>query len=174
MTRLHELRLNNNRIRLDQQSSVVLQPLGQLRLLDVSDNPLGPVDLPLDELRRLRELHARNCRLQRLPADLLWAGYLELADLRDNQIATLQPIVFQTPYSFRRALLLAGNPLPASAHARLMQPGSAMLEPVNEGPLAPRRRSPWNRPGRSGWVVRMGCCVSGASSNGTCWPPSPK
>ncbi|AZL74814.1 NEL-type E3 ubiquitin ligase domain-containing protein [Pseudomonas oryziphila] len=133
MTRLHELRLNNNRIRLDEQSSVVLQPLGQLRLLDVSDNPLGPVDLPLDELRRLRELHARNCRLQRLPADLLWAGYLELADLRDNQIATLQPIVFQTPYSFRRALLLAGNPLPASAHARLMQPGSAMLEPVNEG-----------------------------------------
>jgi hypothetical protein len=101
-----------------------------LRLLDVSDNPLGPVDLPLDELRRLRELHARNCRLQRLPADL-WAGYLELADLRDNQIATLQPIVFQTPH-FRRALLLAGNPLPASAHARLMQPGSAVLEPVNE------------------------------------------
>ncbi|MEN5238856.1 NEL-type E3 ubiquitin ligase domain-containing protein [Pseudomonas sp. TWI923] len=133
MTRLHELRLNNNRIRLDEQSSAVIQSLGQLRLLDVSDNPLGPVDLPLDELRRLRELHARNCRLQRLPADLLWAGYLELADLRDNQIATLQPIVFQTPYSFRRALLLAGNPLPASAHARLMHPGSAMLEPVNEG-----------------------------------------
>ncbi|MEN8638329.1 NEL-type E3 ubiquitin ligase domain-containing protein [Pseudomonas sichuanensis] len=133
MTRLYELRLNNNRIRLDEQSSAVIQTLGQLRLLDVSDNPLGPVDLPLGELRRLRELHARNCRLQRLPPDLLWSGYLELADLRDNQIATLQPIVFQTPYSFRQALLLAGNPLPASAHARLMQPGSAVLEPVDEG-----------------------------------------
>ncbi|MHA6164579.1 NEL-type E3 ubiquitin ligase domain-containing protein [Pseudomonas sichuanensis] len=133
MTRLYELRLNNNRIRLDEQSSAVMQTLGQLRLLDVSDNPLGAADLPLDALRRLRELHARNCRLQRLPANLLWSSYLELADLRDNQIATLQPIVFQTPYSFRQALLLAGNPLPASAHARLMQPSSSVLEAVSEG-----------------------------------------
>ncbi|MFF7109530.1 NEL-type E3 ubiquitin ligase domain-containing protein [Pseudomonas sichuanensis] len=133
MTRLNELQLNNNRIRLDVQSSEGIQPLGQLRLLDVSDNPLGPVDLRLDQLHRLQEVYARNCRLQRLPPDLLWSGYLELADLRDNQIAMLQPIVFQTPYSFRRALLLAGNPLPVSTHARLMQRGSAVLEPVDEG-----------------------------------------
>ncbi|WP_306109302.1 NEL-type E3 ubiquitin ligase domain-containing protein [Pseudomonas sp. EMN2] len=121
MTRLFELRLNDNRIRMGGLTGPLFSTLGQLRVVDLSRNPLGNVTLDVDHLHRLRELIMRRCQLHRLPRRLLWCPFLEMADLRDNLIAGLEPEIFEATHEFRQTLLLAGNPLSAETQMRLLQ-----------------------------------------------------
>ncbi|WP_165392198.1 NEL-type E3 ubiquitin ligase domain-containing protein [Pseudomonas tructae] len=108
---LRELRLQQNRIRLDASGVACISALHQLRVLGMSHNPLGAIRLDLHSLHRLRELSLRQANLQRLPAGLLGRTFLEYADLRGNQITELPQALLNAPMAFREQLHLAGNPL---------------------------------------------------------------
>lgn len=122
---LCEVRLRGNQIRLTAPAAVLLSNLRRLRLLDLSDNPLGLISLHFRQLSPLVELNLRRCQLRTVPAGLEWCGFLEVADLRDNQLAALPQAILDAPASMRRALLLDGNPLPEGVRQALSLPDPA-------------------------------------------------
>ncbi|MFK0095444.1 NEL-type E3 ubiquitin ligase domain-containing protein [Pseudomonas sp. NPDC090592] len=119
---LQSLYLQNNRIRMDARALAVMRGLPPLDVLDVSDNPLRVIDLQSTALARLRRLYVRRAELRAIPGGIQWCGLLEVADLRDNQIATLPGFVAQETLAFRRRLRLQGNPLSRADFALLSQP----------------------------------------------------
>ncbi|NIE76971.1 hypothetical protein F3J45_21260 [Pantoea sp. Ap-967] len=116
---LRNLRLAGNQIRMSTGSATTLANLTQLRVLDLSFNPLGAISLHLRPLARLRELNLRSANLLTVPADLQWCGQLELADLRDNHLASMPQAILDAPPQWRRALVLQGNPLPLAIRQHL-------------------------------------------------------
>ncbi|WP_449431885.1 NEL-type E3 ubiquitin ligase domain-containing protein [Pseudomonas putida] len=108
---LRVLRLARNEIRMDAQTQAILRGAGQLTHLDLSYNPLGMLDMSFNQLSRLVELSLRNCRLGTWPARIELCGFLERADLRDNQLVAVPDEVLQMPYAYRRAFLIDRNPL---------------------------------------------------------------
>ncbi|WP_054884010.1 NEL-type E3 ubiquitin ligase domain-containing protein [Pseudomonas sp. NBRC 111130] len=121
LSRLQSLDLRNNRIRMNAGGLEVLRGLSQLDVLDLSDNPLRVIDLQISSLARLRRLYLRRAELRAIPGGIQWCSLLELADLRDNQIATLPRFMLQETQAFRRRLRLEGNPLSADDFTRLAQ-----------------------------------------------------
>jgi hypothetical protein len=135
---LREVRLRRNQIRLSAPAAVMLGNLRQLRLLDLSDNPLGLISLHFTQLSPLVELNLRRCQLQTVPAGLEWCGFLEVADLRDNLVAALPQAILDAPVATRRALLLDGNPLPEGVRQAL-----ALADPA--AAAARQNRARWLR-----------------------------
>lgn len=129
---LRALQLSNNQIGLNIAGVSMLRNLTQLRTLDLSGNPLGTVSLQLRPLVRLRELNLRGSNLQAPPVDLAWCGLLEVADLRNNHIATLSQGLLEAPAQLRQALQMNGNPLPVATLERLR----TGLEPAAARPVA--------------------------------------
>lgn len=146
LTELRELRLGRNSLRLGQQATEVLTSLPNVRLLNLSYNPLTRLSLRFHHLPRLCELHLRSCQLTSWPRGLELCGLLELADLRNNAIASVPAEILQMPAAYRRAYIVDGNPLPGSDQLRLMAPdplhaheGAAQSYPADQA----RSRSQW-------------------------------
>ncbi|QXH55079.1 NEL-type E3 ubiquitin ligase domain-containing protein [Pseudomonas maumuensis] len=119
LSQLRNLRMAENRIIMGMNGAQALGRLTRLQSLDLSFNPLGAISLHLRPLTRLRELNLRSTNLLTVPADLQWCGQLEIADLRDNHLASMPQAVLDAPQAWRRALLLTGNPLPEAIRQRL-------------------------------------------------------
>lgn len=118
LARLQELALNDNSIMLDAEQASVLSRLERVRVLDLSNNPLGR-SLSFEGISRLRLLDLRNTELPSFPTELLDRLDLMSADLRGNRIATLPQRFFHTPRYLARAIRLDGNPFDAETWARL-------------------------------------------------------
>jgi len=143
---LHELRtlrLNDNRIQLTRSSAEALVNLPQLHTLNLSDNPLGAINLQYRQPSRLSDLYLRDCRLQSVPSGLMWCTFLEHADLRNNQIASVPDEILQAPHSFRRALSLQGNPLSRATLLRMNAPDPLIVRPA--APDVQFNRNAWTR-----------------------------
>ncbi len=159
LTELRVLRLNDNRIRMSRANADVLVSLPRLRTLILSNNPLGSIGLEFRQASRLNELYLRNCRLQALPSGLYWCVWLEHADLRNNQIASLPEEILQAPRRFRQSFALQGNALSAVTLQRLYAPDPFVPPPSATDPQLGRdlwtqdadpqvqqqRRASWDR-----------------------------
>ncbi|WP_085672992.1 MULTISPECIES: NEL-type E3 ubiquitin ligase domain-containing protein [unclassified Pseudomonas] len=129
LTELRELRLARNSIRLDAAAQQALTGLPRLTYLDMSQNPLGQFAMRFNHLPHLVRLYLRNCRLGTWPTGLELCGFLEVADLRDNQLPAAPDVLLQMPYEFRRVVQLDGNPMSSVAVKRFYA-----LENVPEEP----------------------------------------
>lgn len=107
---LRELRLARNMIRLDAAAQQALSRLPRLAYLDLSHNPLGQFAMRFNHLSHMVSLYLRNCRLGAWPEGLELCGFLEIADLSDNQLQAAPDALLQMPFEFRRIFQLKGNP----------------------------------------------------------------
>jgi len=118
MTDLRELHLGDNSIQLSDAGQATLSTLTRLEVLDLDRNPLERT-LDVSQLPRLRRLSLRGTGISSLPRGLLRRPFLELADLRGNQLRSLPEDYFTAPVRLRVATILFGNPLPAAVRERL-------------------------------------------------------
>lgn len=109
---LRELTLSRNELHIDAAGLALLGQMRQLRMLDLSENPLGMFGLALDQMPRLRQLGLRNVGLTEVPRHLALGVSLDYVDLRDNQITALPLSLRNRAGQWRRRLALVGNPLP--------------------------------------------------------------
>ncbi|MFJ4348538.1 NEL-type E3 ubiquitin ligase domain-containing protein [Pseudomonas sp. NPDC089401] len=116
---LTELRLAGNRIRMDLDGIQALARLAALRHLDLSFNPLGSLALRFNQLSQLRSIGLRRCGLLSWPQGLESCGFLDCADIRQNQIAQVPENVLRMPAAFRRSFRVDDNPLAVSERERL-------------------------------------------------------
>ncbi|WP_447741488.1 NEL-type E3 ubiquitin ligase domain-containing protein [Pseudomonas laurentiana] len=135
------LRLAHNQIRFDAQALEVLHGLPSLSHLDLSYNRLETLDLRFQHLSRLTTLNLRYCRLGAWPQRLELCGFLECADLRDNQLRTVPEDIQQMPYAFRRTILVDRNPLSAMQLQRLYS-----LDVIDEHGHLPEASGPVDLP----------------------------
>ncbi|HDS1817580.1 TPA: hypothetical protein QEM96_002224 [Pseudomonas putida] len=145
LNQLTTLDVSRNRLRMTEGTA---QALGRLRLLvtlDLSVNPLGRMSLQLGEFSRLRDVNLRLTNLQSVPAGLERCGQLEIADLRDNQIAQLPERLLLAPLQVRRAVELQNNPLPIAERERLTV--------VNPVPLVPPQAAVGWAQHRANWLL---------------------
>ncbi|MCM8914159.1 hypothetical protein LJD21_18445 [Pseudomonas inefficax] len=133
---LRELNLAGNQIRLDEDQAAVLAGLGELRSLELSDNPLGAVTLQLGALHSLETLSLRRVGLTAMPEGLELCEQLTYVDMRNNQITDLPQALIDSPVPRRQLLILSGNPLSEQVMDQLRnpahpgQPTLVELEPV--------------------------------------------
>ncbi|WDY59725.1 dermonecrotic toxin domain-containing protein [Pseudomonas sp. PSKL.D1] len=119
LTELRRLRLSRNRIRLDAVSLQRLQGLPRLTHLDLSYNALGQYAFRYSRLPHLVNLNLRACGLVTWPEGIELCGFLEYADMRDNQLGSPPQEMLQMPYDFRRAFEVSGNRLSGASLQRL-------------------------------------------------------
>jgi len=118
MPDLDHLRLARNRLQLTQHTRKKLAEMRGLKSLDLAGNPL--IDSPdVGQLRGLRELILRDCRLKDFPASARGLPYLEQVDLRENDIAELPDWLLALPRERARAFNLRHNPLSTVSRAAL-------------------------------------------------------
>ena len=112
LSHLRALYLSNNRLKFKLGDVIHLSEMTQLRVLDLSSNPLRQGQrLDLSRLRYLRYLSLRNTQLENLPKGAVTLSWLEVFDLRDNRIRVLTHAdLFLFP-DVHRAMDLAANPL---------------------------------------------------------------
>ncbi|MGY2289980.1 NEL-type E3 ubiquitin ligase domain-containing protein [Pseudomonas sp. SDO528_S397] len=109
---LNQLVLANNNLQMTPYARARLAELRSLEVLNLSDNPL--LDPPLiNRMFDLRELVLRNCRLKTFPDGALRLPYLELVDLRQNDIRTLPDGLFKLARRQAESFNLRNNPLDA-------------------------------------------------------------
>lgn len=118
MTDLRELQMGDNSVRLSDQDQATLSSLLRLEVLNLDRNPLGRAP-DLSQLPRLRRLSLRGTGIASLPPGLVRRPFLELADLRGNQLRALPEAFFAAPPRYRQATILFGNPLPQALRERL-------------------------------------------------------
>ncbi|MFJ4068782.1 NEL-type E3 ubiquitin ligase domain-containing protein [Pseudomonas sp. NPDC089996] len=118
-TRLTDLSLASNRIRMDLDGTQALARLAALRHLDLSFNPLGSIALRFNQLSQLRSVGLRRCGLLLWPEGLENCGFLDSADIRQNQISRVPEQVLLMPRAFRNAFRVNDNPLSVTDRERL-------------------------------------------------------
>ncbi|CAM3250055.1 NEL-type E3 ubiquitin ligase domain-containing protein [Pseudomonas plecoglossicida] len=143
LTELRELRLARNNIRLDAASQQALVQLPRLCYLDLSHNPLGQFAMRFNHLPHLVHLYLRNCRLGDWPVGVELCGFLEVADLRDNQLPAAPARLLQMPYEFRRGFQLDGNPISSASLQRFYALDSILEEPAESARSVSDIRAWW-------------------------------
>ncbi|KAF1011877.1 MAG: hypothetical protein GAK32_00539 [Pseudomonas fluorescens] len=109
---LMALYLSNNQLKFRLGDVVHLSELTELRVLDLSSNPLRQGQrLDLYQLKHLRYLNLRNTELEHLPKGAVTLRMLEVFDLRDNRIKVLTRSDLFLFTDVHRAMDLSGNPL---------------------------------------------------------------
>ena len=112
MPNLSALYLSNNRLKFKLGDVVYLSDLVQLRVLDLSSNPLRQGQrLDLYRLKYLQYLNVRNTQLESLPKGAVTLRWLAVFDLRDNLIRVLTRSDLFLFADVHRAMDLSGNPL---------------------------------------------------------------
>ncbi len=122
MSQLQELYLDGNHIYLSLAGQATLSTLTRLEVLNLDRSPLGRVP-DVSRLPRLRRLSLRGTGIRSLPEGLIGRPFLELADLRGNQLTLLPEAFFDAPARIRSATVLFGNPLRREVRERLWQAG---------------------------------------------------
>lgn len=109
LRQLTSLNLKNTNLTFTGRMASKLSQLKTLQRLDLSDNPLG-VSPMLVGMKDLRWLSLRNTQISSCPIGIMDAPYMELLDLRHNQIVRVPPAILNQAITPER-VLLQGNPL---------------------------------------------------------------
>ncbi len=129
MPHLARLSLVHNRIVLNEDNTWLLRTLTRMETLNLSHNPLGN-EVSFNGMPYLRHVFLRNTGIPQWPRHLITRPFLEMADLRDNQITEIPPEVYHVSSSILQNISLTGNPLSAASRLRLarfvMQGGRSM------------------------------------------------
>lgn len=110
---LTTLSMARNQVALTTRNIAILRTLNKLETLNFNYNPLGN-GLELGDMAYLRKTEMREW-----PQGLITRPLLQVADLRENQIADIPEEVFQVPASASGNTSLAGNPLSPTSRLRL-------------------------------------------------------
>ncbi|MHC8387695.1 NEL-type E3 ubiquitin ligase domain-containing protein [Pseudomonas sp. MDT2-39-1] len=119
MPDLEYLSLEGNQIQLTEHTLRKLADMRNLRTLGLSGNRLGAT-IDVSKMLDLKELLLRDTHATELPVGLARLPYLDLVDLRGNQIRELPQWLFQLPQRFARAINLRHNPISAASRTRLI------------------------------------------------------
>ncbi|WP_448144642.1 dermonecrotic toxin domain-containing protein [Pseudomonas silesiensis] len=106
---LTSLNLRSTEMAFTEPMASRLKELTQLQRLDLSDNPLVIPPLLLG-MNDLRWLNLRNTRISKCPIIMVGQPYMDLLDLRHNQITRVPPPIMNQAIT-RERVLLQGNPL---------------------------------------------------------------
>lgn len=126
---LISLSMVRNEITLSERNKTILRSLTKLETLNLSHNPLGS-EVDFNEIPYIRRVFLRNTGIREWPHGLITRPFLEVADLRENQITEIPDEVYRIPSSILQNTSLTGNPLSAPSRLRLarfvMQGGRSM------------------------------------------------
>lgn len=114
MPGLQHLSVNDNRLALTEHTLRKLADLRGLRTLGLSGNRLGATP-DVSKMANLQSLFLANTHATELPIGLSRLGYLDMVDLRGNEIRTLPTWLFDMPRRFAETLNLRHNPLSVSS-----------------------------------------------------------
>ncbi|QXH79478.1 NEL-type E3 ubiquitin ligase domain-containing protein [Pseudomonas salmasensis] len=118
MSQLESLYLDGNQLVLTAYTRTKLADLRQLKLLNLTGNPL--IDPPLVErMLDLRQLVLRECKLKTFPENLWRLPYLENVDLRQNDITELPAWLFDAKRERTQVINLRHNPLSAATSRKV-------------------------------------------------------
>lgn len=109
MKRLEILNLRATGLQLTESTAAQISGLKQLRIIDLSENPLGVAPLLMD-LPQLRQLKLRAAGLVSSPIGIFDYPYLQRLDLRDNGLTRI-PLAVRRQSVAQGNVLLSGNPL---------------------------------------------------------------
>ncbi len=107
---LTELSLVNCNLRLTARTTQALSGMQTLEILDLSDNPLGPIP-DLRQLQALEIIDLSRTGINAMPDGLFELPRLEAALLNDNAISELPQTLNEVPGNLGSGLDLSGNPL---------------------------------------------------------------
>ncbi|KAA6180974.1 NEL-type E3 ubiquitin ligase domain-containing protein [Pseudomonas veronii] len=148
MAHLTHLNLNDNDIRLTEESVARLGSMVNLESLDLSFNPLGiPPDIT--QIPRLTSLILRGTGINQWPAGAAEHDQLLNLDVRDNQITSIPEAAFTHPRARQRNHYtdLVGNPLSAPTRQRIAQfntqSGASMQGALADATAVPPAITPW-------------------------------
>jgi len=111
MSRLVHLDLSDNLIQLTPESVTQLADMSSLQLLNLAFNPHLTRAPDVSKLQRLEQLNLQGTAITQWPQGASSLPRLRELDLRDNQIKTLPPEVFQAGPLANKGTNLHGNPL---------------------------------------------------------------
>ena len=118
MPNLQHLSLNDNRLVLTEHTLRTLADLRGLRTLGLSGNRLGATP-DVSRMLHLQSLFLANTHATELPTGLSRLGYLDMVDLRGNEIRDLPAWLFDMPRRFASTINLRHNPLSVSSQVSL-------------------------------------------------------
>ncbi|WP_160108911.1 NEL-type E3 ubiquitin ligase domain-containing protein [Pseudomonas izuensis] len=118
MPNLEHLSLDGNQIKLTEHTLRKLADLRNLRTLGLSGNQLGAT-IDVSKMLDLQSLFLSNTHATELPVGLSRPPYLDMVDLRGNQIRELPDWLLRAPQRFTRAINLRFNPISAASRTRL-------------------------------------------------------
>lgn len=118
MPDLEHLSLNGNQIQLTEYTLRKLADMRKLRTLGLSDNRLGAT-IDVSKMLDLQSLFLSDTHATELPVGLSRLPYLNMVDLRGNQIRELPEWLFLVPQRFAQAINLRANPISAASRTKL-------------------------------------------------------
>ncbi|MGL6242502.1 NEL-type E3 ubiquitin ligase domain-containing protein [Pseudomonas sp.] len=118
MPDLEHLSLKGNQIKLTEHTLPKLADMRNLRTLELSDNHLGAT-IDVSKMLDLQSLFLSSTHATELPVGLSRLPYLNMVDLRDNQIQELPDWLFRVPARFARVINLRSNSISAVSRAKL-------------------------------------------------------
>jgi Leucine-rich repeat (LRR) protein len=118
MPHLEHLRLDGNQIQLTEPTLRKLADLRNLRTLGLGGNRLGAT-IDVSKMLDLQSLFLRDTHITELPVGLNRPPYLNIVDLRGNQIRELPDWLFQVTARFARTINLRDNPISAASRVKL-------------------------------------------------------
>jgi hypothetical protein len=118
MPNLEHLSLNDNQLVLTPYTLRKLANMRELRTLSLSGNRLGAT-VDVSSMFNLQGLFLRDTHATELPLGLSRLPYLDMVDLRGNEIANLPDWLFEMPRRFSESINLRHNPLSTQSAAKL-------------------------------------------------------
>ena len=118
MPDLEHLILNRNKLALTEHTLKKLGDMRNLRTLGLSGNRLGAT-VDVSKMLDLQALFLGDTHATELPVGLARLPYLDMVDLRGNDIQELPAWLFDVPRRFARRINLRHNPLSAASRTKL-------------------------------------------------------